>query len=126
MENIIESEMDCIKELDGKIAIKVESTGDELNFTMENGDVYSFYHDQDCCEHVVIEDICGDLEDLVGSPLTAYKSSKIGDVGESSTWTFYIFRTIKGTVTVRWLGTSNGFYSEGVSLICRKTNSTRN
>lgn len=97
---------------------KVED--DELLF-VGAGDVptFKFYHEQDCCESVSIAEIVGDLEDLVGVPiLEAREDTQEGDAGayESATWTFYNFRTIKGSVTVRWLGTSNGYYSESVSL----------
>jgi hypothetical protein len=104
-----------------KVMDSVTSTIDEMTFV--SGDlVWRFYHAQDCCENVSIEDICGDLQDLVGDPIlvaeeisNADRPSDVEDLYyESSTWTFYRFATVKGTVTVRWLGTSNGYYSESV------------
>ena len=96
---------------------------DEMTFTAQDGRVFRFWHEQDCCETVEIEDIAGDMSDLVGSPIVMAEevSSLDGfdetrEDGESYTWTFYKFATAKGYVTVRWLGTSNGYYSEGVSF----------
>jgi hypothetical protein len=98
---------------------------EELVFKSLSGDTFKFYHSQDCCESVAIEDITGDLIDLVGYPFLQAEeiSSEPPDPGkyfeyisESYTWTFYKFSTIKGSVTVRWLGTSNGYYSESVQF----------
>lgn len=73
-----------------------------------------------------MEDICGDLEDLIGSELLLCE--EVVNVGvnppylpdryweNSYTWTFYKFSTIKGSVTIRWYGASTGFYSESVSF----------
>lgn len=83
--------------------------------------VVSFFHDQDCCEDVSVDEVHGDVEDLLNTPLLSYEESSSDEppLGcepvECDTWTFYTFRTIKGTVTVRWFGTSNGYYSTDVT-----------
>jgi hypothetical protein len=90
----------------------------ELVFVRSDGVAFMFYHEQDCCEHVCIEDINGDLEDLINTPILVADERTSRDVEfyESATWTFYTFRTIKGSVDVRWLGESNGYYSECVNF----------
>jgi hypothetical protein len=80
-----------------------------------------FAHQQDCCETVRINDIVGDLQDLVGEPLLVAEEVKGAtepdeEHYESYSYTFYKFATRKGYVDVRWLGESNGYYSESVDL----------
>jgi hypothetical protein len=105
-----------------KIFFKIEKSYDEINFYCSDGYLYTMKHYQDCCESVTIDTIDGDLDDLIGSKiLMAECESKDGEddgsgYSESSTWTFYKFATIKGYVTIRWYGSSNGYYSEGVSF----------
>jgi hypothetical protein len=101
----------------------VQNIDDEyLLFVLEDGRKFALYHDQDCCESVYIEDIVGDLDDLVGSPILLVEESGSnenpkGDYEpDSFTWSFYKFATIKGYVDVRWYGESNGYYSESVSF----------
>ena len=114
-------------ELIGKTFSAVENVGGEkLIFTTKDGGKYKFFHDQDCCESVTIEDIVGDLDDLVGSPIIMAeevthenenpKGVEVPEWQDSFTWTFYKFATAKGYVTVRWYGESNGYYSEQVDF----------
>ena len=103
----------------------VEVTGSvgsgELLFVTAEGERFMFAHQQDCCESVDINDIVGDLQDLVGTPLLVAEevsgaTEPDEEHYESYTYTFYKFATRKGYVDVRWLGESNGYYSEGVDL----------
>ncbi len=103
-------------------AITVSAEGNEVLLRTLEGDAYRLYHSQDCCESVRLEEVVGHLGDLIGSPiLEAEEASGSNDgsrpdVGESYTWTFYKLGTISGHVTLRWLGESNGYYSEAVSF----------
>lgn len=105
----------------------VDATDDTLIFLENNGRKHVFYHNQSCCESVYIDDIAGDLADLVDSPLLeAEEVVSDQDAGPppsdydgvdrcSYTWTFYKFSTLKGSVNIKWAGLSNGFYSESVN-----------
>jgi hypothetical protein len=106
-----------------------EKGKEEIEFILADGKKYKMYHVQDCCKRVTIEDICGDISDLIGSPIFLADEvtsneplkdktwDKIGGYApESFTWTFYKLATIKGYVTIRWLGESNGYYSESVTF----------
>lgn len=109
-----------LTELNDKILVKVEGMengSDEVVFTLDNGLEYLMYHAQDCCESVYLEDVCGDVEDLLYEPITITETSNFDrEKNESQTWTFYTLNTKKGSVTLRWLGESNGYYSESVDF----------
>lgn len=113
--------VDTIHELIGRTIVHADCSvgADVARFNLDDGRVCRFWHDDDCCEDVRIEDVIGDIADLVGSPLVPEEVSEADgptvEHVDSYTWTFYRFATVKGTVTIRWLGTSNGYYSEGVS-----------
>jgi hypothetical protein len=107
--------------LKDKIITNIEESSDELIFTTSDNKKYKMYHSQDCCENVSIEDITGDLKDLLNSPIiVAEESSEDGSAAQvsddSSTWTFYKLATVNGWVDIRWYGSSNGYYSEGVDF----------
>lgn len=110
--------------LEGKVISKISvirdtDDGDELNFYMSSGEHYKMYHSQDCCECVGIEDIEGNVEDIVNAVVSsAYESSDSTDTDYGSeTWTFYRLNTDKGGLVIRWFGSSNGYYSESVSFV---------
>lgn len=105
----------------GKTLSKIDINEDKdiMLFHTTDGELYKMYHDQECCEDVYIEDIAGDLDNLIGEKLVmAEVATNSGDTDDydTYTWTFYKFATIKGYVTIRWYGTSNGYYSEEVSF----------
>lgn len=113
-----------IEDLVGKIFTKVEAKiGEETVILHTKDKSYIMYHEQDCCENVSLDDIVGNVEDLIGRPILKATESSNENIGgakseydESYTWTFYVFATIKGFVTFKWYGESNGYYSESVQI----------
>jgi hypothetical protein len=101
--------------------INVTRREDEaIEFETATG-TYLLHHIQGCCESVTIESIEGDLKDLINSPiLLAEECTKVSDppdiLDDHQTWTFYRLGTAKGYVSIRFHGTSNGYYSERVSF----------
>lgn len=127
----IDYEKRCdISELIGKTLTEVrhlEQDSDSVVFSCSDGTEYTMYHDQGCCESVSISDVEGDVSDLIGSAVVMAESvdssqqpAPPGEYVESYTWTFYRIATAKGFVVIRWLGESNGYYSESVEFA--KTN----
>lgn len=110
----------------GKTLTKIENIdNEELIFHCDDDTTYKLYHDQNCCEHVRVEDIIGDLNDLVGDKILVAEervsdpdetTPKLPEWSESATWTFYTLRTVNASVDIRWLGESNGYYSESVDF----------
>lgn len=104
----------------GKIFVEIDICRHEEEVKMidENGNIFLFLHYQDCCESVRISKIVGNIEDLLNSPIITC-SELIEDTdqcSESGTITIYTFSTEKGEVEIHWIGESNGYYSERVSI----------
>lgn len=102
--------------------------GDKINelfFICSDGSEYLLNHHQDCCENVEIEEIIGDLNDLIDSPIlmsesyTNEKKLSPDDIYGEGLWTFYKFATMKGYVTIRWYG-EYGYYGSEVQFDCIK------
>lgn len=119
-------EVEIIKEFINKTIVGVSILADEIGFVFSDGTAYKMYHEQDCCEGVQVEDIDGDISSLIGSPLlvaekVTHNNSNPAGVprlgnDESFTWTFYKLSTQLSSVTIRWYGQSNGYYSEEVDI----------
>jgi len=121
-----------VSELLGKTIVNIEGAekgSERITFTCSDGARFMMSYYDDCCASCSVEDVCGDVADLTGSPVVrAEMPSNLDSFDElkeaqrvegitdytpgSYTWTFVILGTAKGTVTLRWYGSSNGYYSE--------------
>lgn len=125
------------KELEGLVVKEINVCEDEIMLSCDNGYNYYFYHEQDCCEEVSICHVSGDHSRLKGMRLVQVEKIEWGYdepicedyikqqhpqlkkesiYEDSATVTDLIFRTKENTVCFKWLGTSNGYYSESVDF----------
>ena len=95
-------------------AVVYKETNESLLIHL-NTHVLEMIHHQDCCETVYLADVVGSFEDLIGYPLLEVSETIVNnEIGESSTASYYNFRTVKASVQLRWVGESSGYYSETV------------
>lgn len=115
-----------ISELVGEVLthIDIDPEHHEILLTTESGRVVKLYHSQDCCESVTIVGTDGEWRALIGKPLieATKEAVKQGDpppeseYPDSWTRTNFVFRVTDATVISRWIGESNGYYSESVDI----------
>jgi hypothetical protein len=131
--------MASFSDLLGKTLTQIDGAteGSEcIRFFADDGSRWRMEHYQDCCESVDVAEIVGDVADLIGSPILLAEEVthdcvtpdgvEVGAgryLDDSYTWTFYKLATAKGHVTLRWLGTSNGYYSESVDFAAEQVSS---
>lgn len=99
---------------------------DEVTIKFTDGTCLKFYHRQECCETVLFEDFDATPEDLVNAKIISIEErisnsneneiKPLNTLDKSYTWSFYVIKTSKFTMTMRWYGESNGWYSETVNI----------
>lgn len=116
------------RDLIGKtlVAVRGATVGsDSVEFDTADGATFALFHIQDCCESVEVVEVHGDPADLAGAVVALAQEASNSEIdppqyAESFTWTFYRLATDKGPLVLRWLGRSNGYYSERVEFRCVK------
>lgn len=108
-------------DLVGKVIVQVDGLveqSEKVTFTCDDGKKYTMFHEQECCEEVDLMDISGDIAWILNEKIVLAEERRLESRRcESMTWTFYELVTLKGSITLRWFGTSNGYYSEEVSFM---------
>jgi hypothetical protein len=102
-------------------AVDIDREENQILLTTRSGRKFLVYHEQDCCETVAIHWQDGSFDKLIGKPIVEARDFAV-DTGESEsdydsqTTTTLVFRVDDQTVISRWIGDSNGYYSESVDI----------
>lgn len=111
----------------GETLSYIDVCENEIRLETVSGKVFTLYHEQDCCEGVDLVNVEGNFQHLLGKVVTEVIEEIDPDDDpifgaqeppcESRTNTRVTFKTDEDTVITRWVGESNGYYSEGVDFI---------
>jgi hypothetical protein len=110
--------------LKGQIVRKIIAlNGDSLKIVTDKYKYY-LYHQQDCCEYVRLVDVIGDVDNILNEEIIfAEEDGGANDpdwysdnYNDSHTWTKFVLATKNGNVEFWFLGESNGYYSEHISI----------
>ena len=114
-------------ELTGKVITEIDGNCDRI--VTSDGYVFTLMHIQDCCEYVAHMKTIGDPQSLIGNTIKMAQEDVCDDpdwfkeehYNDSHTWTVFTLVDDKGNrVDAYWLGESNGYYSESVSVFKHK------
>ena len=116
--NFFELKGKIIKEING-----LEIGSREVSIRTNDG-TYRLYHQQDCCEYVCVVKVIGNVNELIGEVLFAEEDSGAREPDwydesfndSSHTWTKYVLKTANASLEFWFLGESNGYYGESISI----------
>ena len=102
------------------LSIKGAEGGSDLVRIVTDKGTLTMIHYQNCCEYVSVDDVTGSVEDLIGKVVRVAEERESNDVppynnNECEQWTLYEIRTDGGDLSIRWYGSSKGYYSVSVS-----------
>jgi len=111
--------------LKGQIVRKIQAlNGDSLSILTDKYE-YNLYHAQDCCEYVRLVKVIGDIDNILNEEIIFAEEdggAKDPDwatdynYDDSHTWTKFVLATKNANVEFWFLGESNGYYSESISI----------
>ena len=111
--------------LKGQIVRKIQALNEYSLCILTDKYRYDLYHEQDCCEYVRLVKIIGDIDNILNEEIIfAEEDGGANDpdwhtdynYDDSHTWTKYVLKTKNNSLEFWFLGESNGYYSESISI----------
>jgi hypothetical protein len=102
-------------ELKGQILNSITVSDEQVNIITNKGK-YFIHHIQDCCGSVCVDSHSGNAEDLFGHEITLAEEDSEDSWQENGTVTQYVLEAGGHRFEVKWLGQSNGYYSEATDF----------